>query len=115
MPYSEKLAARVRAGLAHMRDVKERKMFGGIAFMVKGKMCVTVGKDRIMCRIDPDSHDAAIRRKGARTMTMGEREYRGYVRVQEDALTSKSQLDYWLRLSLAFNKNAKASGRRRNT
>jgi len=53
MPANESLARRVRAALAPLGGVEEKRMFGGLAFMVDGKMCVTVGKDRIMCRISP--------------------------------------------------------------
>jgi len=45
-------------------------MFGGLAFMVEGKMCVCVGKARIMCRIDPAMHDAALKRNGCTTVEM---------------------------------------------
>ncbi len=84
-------------------------MFGGIAFMVNGKMCVTVGHNRIMARIDPKLHESAIRRKGVRAVKMGRREYIGYVHVSEEALRSKNQLSYWLTLALDFNKRAKSS------
>ncbi len=84
-------------------------MFGGIAFMVNGKMCITVGHDRLMCRIDPVLHESATRRKGARTVKMKGREYIGYVYVDEEALKSKGQFDFWLSLALDFNKRAKSS------
>lgn len=88
-------------------------MFGGIAFMVRGKMCVTVGKDRIMCRIDPAIHDAALERKGCRTVVMKGREYRGYVHVDANAVRAESELNYWIGLALAYNKTAKASAKKR--
>ncbi len=53
MAPSELLTERVRAAVAQARQVSERKMFGGITFMVKGKMCISVGNHRLMCRIDP--------------------------------------------------------------
>jgi hypothetical protein len=81
--------------------------------MVNEKMCITVGARRVMCRIDPQLHEAAIRRKGARTMTMKGREYKGYVHVDEHAITSKRELDYWIGLCLDFNRRAKSSGRRK--
>ena len=59
MAHDERLASRVRAALAHRQDVEEKKMFGGITFLVGGKMCVSVGKTRLMCRIDPAVHDAS--------------------------------------------------------
>ena len=61
---------RVRVALAHVPDVKQKKMFGSIAFMVRGKMCVSARAERIMCRIDPARHDAAVKRPGCRTVVM---------------------------------------------
>jgi len=72
-------------------------MFGGVTFMVRGKMCVSAGKGGIMCRIDPARHDAALQRKGARTVVMKGREYRGWVYVDEAAVQTKRDLDYWVR------------------
>ena len=109
----EMLVNRVRTAIGKSRHVEEKKMFGGIAFMVEGKMCVTVGKDRIMCRIDPANHDAALERKGCTTVVMKGREYRGYVHIDAEALSTKADLDHWVRLALDFNRRAKASTRKR--
>jgi len=108
----EVLTERVRAALEHIPRVGERKMFGGITFMVNGKMCISAGHNRLMCRIDPDLHDTAITRRGARTVKMKGRAYRGFVYVREEAVASKRDLDYWVRLCLAFNKQAKPSRKR---
>ncbi len=53
MAYDERLADRIRNALAPRRDVEEKKMFGGVAFMVAGKMAVGVSKDRLLVRVDP--------------------------------------------------------------
>ena len=113
MAYNEKLADRVRSALAHLPKVEEKKMFRGIAFMVNGKMCITVGGDEIMCRIDPELHDEAIKKSGCRTMVMKGREYRGYVLVTEEGRKTKKDFDYWIALSLDFNKRAKASPKKK--
>jgi TfoX/Sxy family transcriptional regulator of competence genes len=114
MAYDEILAERVRTAISHLPDVEEKKMFSGLTFMLNGKMCVTVGKDRIMCRIDPSIHEGAIRREGARTVVMKGREYKGFVYVSRDVLKTKKHLEYWLKLAIDFNKFAKAS-KKRNT
>ena len=103
------LLDRVRAALKPTRRVEEKRMFGGTAFMVNGKMCVTVGKKGLLCRIDPDEHDAAVARDGASTMVMNGRSYRGYVRVDPGALETKRDLDSWIDLALDFNSRAKSS------
>jgi TfoX/Sxy family transcriptional regulator of competence genes len=114
MAINEVLADKVRAAFANTRRVEEKKMFGSIAFMVDGKMCITVGHNRIMCRIDPELHEAATQRKGVRTVTMRAREYKGYVYVDADALRSKREIEYWVRLALDFNKRAQSSRRHKN-
>ena len=105
------LIDKVRAALSQLPRVAERKMFGGTTFMVNGKMCISVGRDRLMCRIDPQLHDEAVARTGVRTVRMKGRAYRGFVHVREDAVKSKRDLEYWVGLCLDFNKRAKSSRR----
>lgn len=114
MARDDTLVDRVRAALGGTPRVEEKSMFGGIAFMVRGKMCVSARKERIMCRIDPAIHDAALDRKGCRTVVMKGREYRGYVYVDAAAVRTKRDLDYWLGLALDYNNKAKASTRKSN-
>ena len=113
MAHNEKLASRVRTALAHRQDVQERKMFGGIIFLVSGKMCVSVGKARLMCRIDPVVHDAALQRRGCRTVVMSGRKYRGFVYVDGDTVRSERELGRWIRLALDFNTRANPASRKR--
>ena len=113
MPPDDALLHRVRVALGGAVEVEEKKMFGGIAFMVRGKMCVSVGRDRIMCRIDPAFHDCALERKGCRTVAMKGREYRGYVHVDADAVRDQRDLAYWIDLSLDYNGRAKSSRSKR--
>jgi TfoX/Sxy family transcriptional regulator of competence genes len=113
MAYNESLAQRVRAALARIPRVEEKKMFGGLAFMVNEKMCINVGKDRLMCRIDPAMHENALKRKGCRTVIMKGREYKGYVYVNEEGLKTKEDFDYWIKLALDYNKQAKASTKKK--
>ena len=109
MTGDQMLTERVRVALRRLPRVAERKMFGGICFMVNGKMCITVGHGRLMCRIDPDQHEAAVKRKGVRTVRMKGRAYRGFVHVRADAVRTKRALDYWVAVCLAFNGRAKSS------
>lgn len=103
------LSDRVRAALAGVPRVVEKKMFGGIAFMVNGKMCLTVRADRLMCRIDPALHDEMTKRKGVRTVRMRGHAYRGFVHVDAAAVPTRRALDLWVRTCLAFNKRARSS------
>jgi TfoX/Sxy family transcriptional regulator of competence genes len=113
VPTDEALLTRVRAVLSQTPNVEEKRMFGGITFMVRGKMCVSVGAERIMCRIDPAIHEAALEHKGCRTVVMKGRQYRGYVHVDRAAVKSQHDLDYWIGLALDYNTKAKASQRKR--
>ena len=113
MAYNEKLAVRIREALAHLPDVEEKKMFRGVTFMVNGKMCVSVSGDEMMCRFDPALHDITVQKKGFRTMIMRGKEFRGYGYVSEEGIKSKKDFDYWINLSLNFNKNAKATKKKK--
>ena len=114
MAAHEQLADRVREMLAeHTDDITEKKMFGGICFMVDDKMCVAVGKDHLMVRLDPAIYDMAIEENGCRPMILGEREMKGYVHVDLDVLRTKKQLEHWVNRGLDYNKFAKASKKRK--
>ena len=98
-----RLVERVREALAGVPRVTERRMFGGTGFMIRGHLCVSARSARLMCRIDPSTHDEAIERKGCHTMTMKGREYRGYVRVDASAVNTKRALQYWIKRALEYN------------
>jgi TfoX/Sxy family transcriptional regulator of competence genes len=115
MAQNEKLNSRLRTALAHLPDVAEKKMFRGTTFMVNGKMCISAGDSKIMCRIDPSLHDSVVKQAGVSTVIMKGREYKGFVYVTEDAIQTKKQLDYWIKLSLEFNKVAKASEKKKKS
>jgi TfoX/Sxy family transcriptional regulator of competence genes len=97
------LVQRVRAALSELSDVVERRMFGGTAFMVNGKMCVTARAERIMCRIDPRDHDSALGEPGASEVVMRGRVYRGYIHILDDAVRTTRDLDRWLQRALLYN------------
>ena len=86
-------------------------MFRGVTFMVDGKMCVSVSGDHLMCRIDPEIHDVAIKKKGAGPVVMKNREYRGYLYVNEEGLKAGKDFEYWVNLCLDFNPRAKAASK----
>jgi len=98
------LLSRVRAALAPVPNVTEKRMFGSTAFMVRGKLCISARAERIMCRIDPASHDAALEREGTQTVVMRGRENRGYVYVGAESVRTAAVLKYWVDLALNYNK-----------
>jgi TfoX/Sxy family transcriptional regulator of competence genes len=111
MAYNEKLADRVRAETHKITE--EKKMFGGLCFMVNDKMCVGVEKERLMVRLDPERYDEVLEKEGCRPMDFTGKVMKGYVFVDAGALTTKKKLDYWMQLALEFNKQAKSGKSKR--
>src|SRR3989338_4021991 len=98
MAYSEELAERERFALVDNNTVEEKKMMGGLTFMVNGKMCVGVLKDELMARIGPDAYEVALRRKGCREMNFTGKPMKGFVFVSSKGTGNKKDLDYWIDL-----------------
>ncbi len=113
MAYSEKLAARVRTALASQKNIEEKRMFGGLCFMVNDKMCIGVNQDEMMCRIGPEAEEEAMERNGARPMDFTGKPMKGYVFVHEDGLKKKSDFEYWINLCLDFNKQIKPAKKKK--
>ena len=113
MPFNERLANRIREALSNTGKVEEKKMFRGICFMVKGKMCVCVRNDEMMCRIGPEKYEEALERNGSRPMIHGGKTMTGFIFVGEEGMRSKNDFNYWIGLALDFNKKAKASRKRK--
>lgn len=103
MAYDEELAARLRGLVAEAgREVTERKMFGGLAFMVAGSMAVVVsGQGGIMVRVDPAQADELVAATPATPMEMRGRPMTGWVRVAPEHLGSDEVLERWTRLGTA--------------
>ena len=103
MAYDERLAERVRELLAAESGVSEKRMFGGLAFLLDGNMAVAASSQGgLLVRVGPDAFDDALARKGASPMEMRGRPMMGWVRVAPDALTRKPQLESWVRRGLGF-------------
>lgn len=114
MAYDEQLEQRVRRYFGAKRIKHEpKRMMGGLCFMVKGKMCVGVEKNRLMARIGPDAYDDALTRKGCRPMDFTGRPMRGFVFVEPEGLGTEKDLAGWLDLALAYNLVAKKSVKRK--
>ena len=101
MAFDEKLAARVRLALAG-EPTTEKKMMGGLCFMVRGHMCVGVDKNRLMVRVGPDAHERSLKRKHAVPMDFTGRPMRGFVFVEPAGCATRRGVDAWVRRGLAF-------------
>jgi TfoX/Sxy family transcriptional regulator of competence genes len=96
MAYDELLAERIRGALAGRDGVTERKMFGGIAFMVGGNMAVGVIRDDLMVRIGVDAHDAALAQPHVRVMDFGHRPMKGMIYVGPEGVATDPDLARWV-------------------
>lgn len=72
--------------------------------MVCGKMCLTAGAVKMMCRIDPGLHEIVTKKQGCQTVIMGERKYKGWVYLNKENLQEEDDFNYWVNLELDFNK-----------
>jgi TfoX/Sxy family transcriptional regulator of competence genes len=106
--YDEKLAERVRRALAGKRGITERRMFGGLAFMLRGNMFVGVESDRLMVRVGPAKYDETLKKAHAREMDFTGRPLRGYVYVERGGLATAPALRAWIERAMTFAKTLPA-------
>jgi hypothetical protein len=111
MAYNTKLADRIRKYLARFPKLKieEKKMFGGLSFLINGKMCVNVSGENLMCRFDPALTEKLSHKKGFLPMKMRGKEYLGYCYVEPVGFMNNKDFDFWVNLCLEFNDKAKSS------
>ena len=94
MAFNEKLADRIRESLSQVRGVKEKKMFGGIAFMVNDKMCVGVDKDDLILRCRPEQTEELLTQSGVRIFNLTGKPMKGWLLIGPDATSNKKNLDH---------------------
>ena len=102
MPYSEALADRIRTALDGRDDVVEKKMFGGIAFMVRGSMACGILGEALMVRVGADQFEVALARPHARVMDFTGRPMSGFVMVEAPGIRTAAALQRWVDETVAF-------------
>jgi hypothetical protein len=103
MAYDEDLANRIRELIGAEPGLTEQRMFGGLAFMIGGHMCVGVsGQGGLMVRLDPHESEALVAKPHARPFEMRGRELRGWLRVDPEGVRTKRQLEPWVRRGVAY-------------
>ena len=102
MAFSEPLADRIRVALARRRGVSEKRMFGGVAFLVNGHMFCGVNKDDLVVRVGPEAWATALSRKHARPMDFTGKPLNGYVYVAPLGVRTAASLKAWLEHGLRF-------------
>ncbi|MDH4143246.1 MAG: TfoX/Sxy family protein [Chloroflexota bacterium] len=102
MAYDDALANRIRGILGSRDDVREQKMFGGIAFMVRGHMACGVIRDDLMIRIPAGEHEAALEEPHVRTMDFTHRTMPGFLYVGADGIATDAGLGSWVARAVAY-------------
>ncbi len=109
MAYSEYLADRVRKRLGSANLTDEKKMMGGLIFMVNGKMCVGIdidkktGADRLMVRVGKAPYDKLLFKRGSREMDFTGKVMRGFLYIDPEGFDAEEDLDFWVGKALEFN------------
>jgi TfoX/Sxy family transcriptional regulator of competence genes len=109
MAYDEKLADRLREQLAAEDGLSEKRMFGGLAFLINGNMAVSAsGQGGLLLRVDPAQTDQLTRQAGAERFVMRGREMDGWLRVDTDAVKTDAQLRRWIAHGVAYARSLPA-------
>lgn len=109
MAYSEFLVDRVRQRLVNTGSVVEKKMMGGLIFMINDKMCIGVdldkktGADRLMVRVGKLPYEALLKRSGSRPMDFTGQVMRGFLFIDPEGFDKDDDLDFWVKKALEFN------------
>ncbi|MFL5982840.1 MAG: TfoX/Sxy family protein [Gaiellaceae bacterium] len=107
--YDETLAQRIRELVSSERSLTEKKMFGGLAFLLNGNMAVAAsGQGGLLVRVDPDESERLLRENGASLMEMRGRTMLGWMRVEADAVRTKKQLSKWVDRGVSFARSLPA-------
>ncbi len=111
MAYNLQLSNRVRQYLADVPslEIEEKRMFGGLAFMVNGKMCINISGNNLMCRFDPDRLDELSNKVGFVPVIMKNRQLKGYCYVVEEGYQNSDDFNFWVQTCLDYNPIATAS------
>lgn len=116
MAYDEYLADRVRQIFAELHvQTEEKRMMGGLCFMVNDKMCAGIVGETLMARLDPEIYQEVLNRPGAREMDFTGRPMKGFVFVEGEGIDADEDLQSWLQLCLDFNPRAKKSRKKKST
>lgn len=102
MAYDEQFADRVRRALGPRPNVSEKKMFGGVAFLLDGKMICGIANEDLMVRVGPERYEAALAEKHVRPMDFTGRPLKGYVYVGPEGARTDRAIQKWVELAAAF-------------
>jgi TfoX/Sxy family transcriptional regulator of competence genes len=101
MAYNLKLAERIRSELDGI-PVVEKKMFGGVGFLLNGNMACGVNKDNLIVRVDPEKHNALLKKPHARPFDLTGRPMKGWLQVETEGVRTNKQLSAWVKEGIEF-------------
>jgi TfoX/Sxy family transcriptional regulator of competence genes len=102
MAFNEALAERIRQALVRRRKIEEKKMFGGIGFLLNGNMLVGVWNASLIVRLGPDEGDEALKEPHVKEFDITGRPMKGWVLVGPQGVADEEQLDGWIRRAVKF-------------
>lgn len=92
---------------------EQKKMFGGLCFMINDKMCVGVVKEDLMVRVNPDEIDSLLKKPGSRLMDFTKKPLKGFLFIDQYGTSDNESLDFWIQKCLDYNPLAKSSKRKK--
>jgi TfoX N-terminal domain len=102
MAFDERLAERIRGALGRRKGLLEKKMFGGVAFLLNGNMCVGIHKSDLIVRLAPEETDAALAQAHTRQFDLTGRPMKGWILVEQTGLKTAAQLNKWVQVAAKY-------------
>ena len=102
MAFSESLAARIRDALARKKNIEEKKMFGGVCFLLHGNMLVGVWREFLIARLGPDQGDDALLEPHVKKMDITGKPMKGWVMIEPEGVEDDDQLKGWIQRATKF-------------
>ena len=102
MAFDESLAARIRQRLARRKNVEEKKMFGGVGFLLNGNLLVGVWKDSLIVRLGPDEGEEALKEPHVKVFDITGKPMKGWVLVGPEGVEGDEQLSGWIQRGVKF-------------
>jgi TfoX N-terminal domain len=102
MEYDEGLAERLRDQLKEQEDVEEKKMFGGLCFMVSRHMCCGIIGEKLMARVGRENYEISLSNRYAEEMKFTGKPMKGMIYVDHQGITEDEDLSYWIQICLQF-------------
>jgi hypothetical protein len=102
MSFDERLAERIRDSLGRRKRLVEKKMFGGVAFLLNGNMCVGVHKNELIVRLPPEGTDTALAQPHTRRLDLTGRPLKGWILVEPAGLKTEAKLGKWIQVAAKY-------------